>query len=215
MDMPIRQWRAKSDWIWHPGPVNDRRAVSDTSGLRAENRRRTRARILDATVELVRESGTVDFSMPEVAARSGVALRTLYRYFQKRQDLVDALATVADQVEAGPLPSLDDLEEWLARAWRNLIAEEALIRAQHVGPAGVEVRRARVPLHRSVTLGLLDAECPGLDPRTRDDLADLALVLTSSTVLFEFVDVLDVDPSRGASLVARTVRTIIEQARAG
>ena len=80
----------------------------DKPSLRADNRRRTTERIIDAAADLVGQQGDMGFTMPEVAERSGVALRTLYRYFGTKQDLVDALAAVADQVDALPMPSSFD-----------------------------------------------------------------------------------------------------------
>ncbi len=186
--------------------------VSDDrpQSLRDENRERTRRRIVEATADLVREQGRADFTMPEVAARSGIALRTLYRYFPQRQELVDALAEVADQTMALSLPSsVDEIDDWLATAWRNLLAEEALLRAQHDGPAGAEIRRTRARLHRRVTEALIDEAKPGLSAEDRADIVDVALLVSSSTALFEHLDVLDVEPERGARLAAKTIRALL------
>jgi AcrR family transcriptional regulator len=46
--------------------------------------------ILDAAVQLVRTSELDDITLPAVAAESGVALRTLYRYFATRDELLGA-----------------------------------------------------------------------------------------------------------------------------
>lgn len=179
--------------------------------LRERNRRATRSSVIDACASITREKGRIDFSMPEVAARAGVSLRTLYRYFATRQDLIDALATVADQVVAAAPPhTLDGLEQWLTTAWKNLLQEEALMRAQHLGASGAEVRRARVPFHRSVVDVLLTKARPELTKKQRTDLADVVLLLSSSTALFEFIDVIDVSVERAAQLAALSIRTLVE-----
>ena len=143
--------------------------------IRAENAERTRVRILDAVVDLVGASGTCDFTMPEVAAASGVSLRTLYRYFPSRQHVVDAVAAVGDRVAASNLPAAEfdliDLHAWLEEAWRALLDQEALIRAQHTSPSGAAIRRARIPFFRDVTRALLLRETPGLDDERVDDLS--------------------------------------------
>jgi len=181
--------------------------------LREQNRRLARERIIDATVQRVRSTGSTDFTMAEVAGLAGVSLRTLYRYFPNRQDLIDALASVADQVSAAPLPQqLDDLEPWLVQAWRNLLDEEALIRSQHLGPAGAEVRRARIPFYRAVTTDVLRALRPGLSEERLADIVDISLVLTSSAVLFEFIDVLEIPADRGAERAAEAIRTLLAAA---
>ncbi len=191
--------------------MNESPGASIRPSLRTDNRRRVSERAIAAAVELVRETGELTFTMPAIAERSGISLRTLYRHFPSRNDLVSALANVADQVEASlPPTSLDEIEPWLISAWTNLMAEEALMRAQHLGAAGVRIRRERTALHRSATADVIGSLCPDLSASAKDDLIDVVLLLTSSTALFELVDVLDVDVERGAQLAARTVRSLIE-----
>jgi AcrR family transcriptional regulator len=52
----------------------------------------TRERLLDATDRLVRQFGIGKTSMADVARAAGVARGTLYRYFESREVLFDALA---------------------------------------------------------------------------------------------------------------------------
>ncbi len=211
--------------IWHEcviGPFSRPRLAlalaamaddADKPSLRVENRRRTEERILDAAIDLVGQRGEMGFTMPEVAERSGVALRTLYRYFRTKQDLVDALATVADQVDALPMPDPLDgpgFEDWLVAAWRNLLAVEPFLRAQHQGPAGDAVRRRRLPRHRAMTEMIVDHLRPDLDPADREDLVSQALLIGSSTSLFELIDVIGVEPDRAARLAARAIMTLVE-----
>jgi AcrR family transcriptional regulator len=194
------------------GPVTD---APCKPSLRATNRQRTEQQILDAATELVGHKGEMGFTMPEVAERSGVALRTLYRYFRTKQDLVDALATVADQVDAVAVPDrLEDFEEWLVAAWRNLLKVEPFLRAQHQGPAGDAVRRSRLARHRAMTNAIIERHRPDLSPAARDDLADQALLLASSTALFELIDVIGTEPERAARLSARAIVTLVRNAPA-
>jgi AcrR family transcriptional regulator len=185
--------------------------------VRVEHAERTRTRILDAVVALVRAQGNADFTMPEVAAVSGVSLRTLYRYFPTRMALVDAVAAVADHVTASNLPAaeftLDDLQPWLEAAWRNLLEHEAFIRAQHTSPNGAAIRRARIPFFREVTRTLLLREVPDLDPERAEDVVDTTLLLVSSSALFEFLDVLEIPIERATRLAAEAVQRAIEAAR--
>jgi AcrR family transcriptional regulator len=155
--------------------------------------------------------------MPEVAGASGVSLRTLYRYFPSRQHVVDAVATVADQAAASNLPvaefDLADLRGWLEEAWSGLLEYEALIRAQLTSPSGAAIRRARVPFFREVTRTLLLREVPHIDPVRADDIVDTVLLLTSSSALFELLDVLEIPIERAASLAAEAVTLMINEAR--
>lgn len=185
--------------------------------VRAENHARTRQRILDAVVRLVAEQGDASFSMPEVAAACGVSLRTVYRYYPTRQNLVDAVATVGDQAAASNLPAaafeLANFQAWLEGAWRNLLAQEAFIRAQHSSPNGAAIRRARIPFFRQVTRTLLEREVPDMHPAAADDVVDTILLLVSSSALFELIDVLEVPIDRAARLASDAVLTLIETRR--
>lgn len=184
--------------------------------IRAENAERTRIRILDAVVDLVGSRGDCDFTMPEVAAASGVSLRTLYRYFPSRDHIVDAVAAVGDRVAASNLPAAEfdlvDLQAWLEEAWRALLDQEALIRAQHTSPGGAAIRRARIPFFREVTRSLLLREVPGLDDERVDDIVDTTLLVVSSSALFEFLDVLEIPIERAARLAAETVERAVRDA---
>ena len=59
---------------------------------RVERTAATRARILDAVRDLVREGGFHDASMETIAARAGVTRVTLYRVFGSKRDLLEGLA---------------------------------------------------------------------------------------------------------------------------
>ena len=62
----------------------------------------TRQRIVDATVDLHNEKGVTGTSMQDIAARSGVALATVYRHFPTLDALVPACG--ARNLERNPLP---------------------------------------------------------------------------------------------------------------
>ena len=191
--------------------------TGDRPTVRVEHAQRTRERIVDSVSELASERGDCEFTMPEAAQAAGVSLRTLYRYFPARQDLVDAIAAIADHVAASNLPAaeldLDDLGAWLEQGWRKLLEQEALIRAQHTSPGGAEIRRARVSFFKDVTRSLLLREVPGLDGPIVDDIIDTTLLVVSSSALLEYLDVLELPIERAARLSAQVVARAIEDAR--
>jgi AcrR family transcriptional regulator len=68
---------------------------------RAELTATTRARIVDAVRDLIVEVGPSAITLPAVAARADVALRTLYNHFPSRADLLTAaLRDLAAKVSA-------------------------------------------------------------------------------------------------------------------
>jgi AcrR family transcriptional regulator len=101
------------------------------SALRESHAERTGEAILAAAAEEMAERGPQAFAVPSVAARSGVALRTVYRHFPTRDALVDAmwawLYTTRDWLErdvpAGPI------EETVARVGARYAEMRALIDA--------------------------------------------------------------------------------------
>jgi AcrR family transcriptional regulator len=68
----------------------------------------TQERLLDATDRLVRQVGMRKTSMADVARDAGVARATLYRYFESREVLLDALAhRAADRFFAAVAAAMD------------------------------------------------------------------------------------------------------------
>jgi AcrR family transcriptional regulator len=65
--------------------------------------------IVEATLELLTESGVASLAIEQVAVRAGVAKATIYRRWPNKEALIlDALATVEDQPPALPGTSLRD-----------------------------------------------------------------------------------------------------------
>ncbi len=80
-----------------------------TQSLRARKRALTSDAIIQAAAAVVVEQGAHSFSMDEVASRSGVSLRTVYRYFETREALLLAIGErLRDELEADGVPSPDD-----------------------------------------------------------------------------------------------------------
>ncbi|MET0459499.1 MAG: TetR/AcrR family transcriptional regulator, partial [Ilumatobacteraceae bacterium] len=61
------------------------------SPSRKEHAEATRLGILGALVDLIVEEGPGTISVPQVAARAGVSVRTVYHYFPTKEALFDGL----------------------------------------------------------------------------------------------------------------------------
>jgi len=186
------------------------------SDLRAVNRAATSERILAAVQHVLAEEHPATLSMPQVAARAGVSLRTLYRYFPTKESLVDAASnsfSIEPAAAVGGAPTLETLEEYLRVAWRGFTDGLPAVRAQHMTPAGRELRAARLPRSRAqVRAGLTDQ---GLDlsDDDLDRLVDLIVMLTSSTTYLELVDRLGHREDDAARLAAWATEAVIDRAR--
>ncbi len=69
----------------HPGPGPGRR------GPKGDKRQRTRARLLEAARELIREKGYEHTTLQDVASRAGMTSGAIYGNFKNRDDLFVAL----------------------------------------------------------------------------------------------------------------------------
>ena len=134
-----------------PRETTDRTPPIDGRRARGE---RTRTRVLEALLELV-EEGELRPTAQEVAARAGVALRTVYHHFED----VSALRTMALSLQLeryreilapiDPRQPLNDRITAIARQYRKLLEAVTPIRQatmfdQHDSPDIAEgLRRAR------------------------------------------------------------------------
>ena len=88
-----------------PGPqaLWRERAVArslDSARSRAEERVQ---RFLDATVELIRENGGLDFTVQDVVGRSNQSLRSFYQFFDGKQHLLLAVYEASMQAASNTL----------------------------------------------------------------------------------------------------------------
>ncbi len=101
--------------------------------------------ILDALVVELGERGAFDFSYYELARRAGVSVRTIYRHFKTRDDLLDALSRRLNKEVAFEYPrSRDGLVALIRVLFPRFDRNAALIGAQLQAGLGGRVRtRAR------------------------------------------------------------------------
>jgi AcrR family transcriptional regulator len=184
--------------------------------LRDEHRQVTRDKILQAVADLLTTEHPADVSIPAVAERSGVSLRTVYRHFPSKEQLLDAAAEMGDQrIAAGDEVeemTLEALPAFLKRAWRNLVPMEGFLRAQLVSAAGRDIRRRRLTHHReALTRTLIRREVP-LSRRDISRLADVMVFLTSAATFLELRDAYGYDLDAAADLMAWATRAVVERA---
>jgi AcrR family transcriptional regulator len=111
--------------------------------LREQQAELTRERILSAVAELL-ESGP-DLTVPDVAEASGVSLRTIYRYYPTREQLLEAAGRwIGDELFKHPYPrSLDDTAERFRTECAHFDERPGLVRALALSQLGREVRSHR------------------------------------------------------------------------
>ena len=135
------------------------------SPLRAEQRERTRARILEAAVELLADKALEELKIPVVARKAGVSVRTVYVHFPTKDALVEAISELLDErLGAITFPErADDVPAFAAGLFGGFDRDEQLFTAAARTKPGREVsgrrRGKRIKeLERALAQDLADLE---------------------------------------------------------
>lgn len=117
-----------------------------SNSLRDQQAELTRELILRAVAELLQDEGAGEVSMPDVARKAGVSLRTVYRHFAAREDLLAAAADWINEGMFGGVPfgeTVDDLPKLFRYACKRFDQHPKLARAMALSQAGRSVRSHR------------------------------------------------------------------------
>lgn len=178
----------------------------------AAHRDRTRRAIIGAFLQMLVDENPTTVSMPAVARRAGVSIRTLYRYMPNKDALVEAASTHmhADLAhELGREPTTAELPEYLARLWPTLATNIPGVWVQQTNETGREMRRRRLENRRRVLTEDLQGRVPD---EHLTDTVDSIVAISSSSMMIELVDRMGHRPERAAELAARIVRLVVDDA---
>ncbi len=179
-------------------------SATDPSMSLAEQRAAvTRDAIIEATQTLLIEKHPATLSIPAVAKQAGVSVRTVYRYFPNKQELLDGVAkhfpSRSHTDGRWVLDSFDDNEDGLIRLWSSFTENLPAVRAEHQSPAGAELRERRLGETRVQMAKLISTNFPGAPQHELDVMVDLTIAITSSSMFLELHERL----GRGAEESAR------------
>jgi AcrR family transcriptional regulator len=179
--------------------------------LREQQRATTRDQIVEAVHHVLVEDHPASLSMPRIAERAGVSLRTVYRYFPTKEALVDAASETFRVPDVGEVVGLDGLPAYLTRAWIGFSEHLASVRSQHITPVGRAIRDRRIEPARRITDQSLRAA--GVDLGDEQALlVDLVVAMTSSSTFLELCDRLDNTPEDAARVTAWAVQAVVDRA---
>lgn len=117
-----------------------------------------RARIVEAVIALIGEVGSDAVQMRDVAQRSGVALGTVYRYFNSKERLLAAA-----------------LEDWQKRLTRRVMTRSASAGDGPLAAVLDYLQRAQRAFHRNPQMTALMLEAmTSTDPETRTGIDHMA-----------------------------------------
>jgi AcrR family transcriptional regulator len=119
--------------------------VMTTVSLREQHAEATRQRILAAVADLLERGEAEELTMPGVAEASGISLRTVYRHYPTREQLVEAAGRwIGDELLEQPYPqTLDEVAELFRTACRDFDDHPGLVRALALSQLGQSVRGYR------------------------------------------------------------------------
>jgi AcrR family transcriptional regulator len=91
----------------------------------------TRSHLLNVVDDLVRERGSADISMTDLAAAAGMSTSNLYRFFENKEALLEAVAEkffarkieVMEDVTASDLPVRKKMYDYFARRFELMVAQ--------------------------------------------------------------------------------------------
>lgn len=140
-----------------------------TTSLRDQQAALARERILRAVAELLERDDADELTVPQVAEVSGVSLRTVYRYFPTREELLaEAGRWIGGELlQQGYPSSLDDVADSFERACREFDNHPGLVRAMALSEVGREARSSRRRERLAAIRKVLDQEVGALSKRER------------------------------------------------
>lgn len=185
------------------------------SELRQQLKADVRDRIVKALVDLVVDEGATAFTMQNVARRADVSLRTVYRHFESREQLLEALADHSDAaVERLGLRIPENVEEGVALM--PLVYEKYFASIRKELQAAVIASIAtgyRTKSHVARWGYMRDLVAKSFPHLTTQDLAEAAAlitVLTSSRVWFVMTAEYKLDDARAGRAAEWGVRAFLD-----
>lgn len=96
--------------------------------------------ILDAAIELFLEHGVSGTTMTDIADRAGITKRTLYKYFENKEEVFDGalvmifemLEDVGESLEVDPTKGLDDSLHALVRYFAELHMDATFLKLSKI-----------------------------------------------------------------------------------
>src|SRR3954447_8105618 len=189
--------------------------VVTATSLRDQHAAVTRTRLLSAVAELLEEGDAEDLTMPGVAAASGVSLRTIYRYYPTREELLEAAGRwIGDDLLRHSYPAtLDEVADRFEEAAPDFDEHPGLVRAMALSQLGRRIRGYRRRERLEAIAGALRDELPGLPEeelrRAEAVLAYLHNILAYTTLREEN----DLSGEEIGKAIGWAVRALVEDLR--
>jgi len=187
------------------------------SPLRAEQMEQTRLRILRAFTDVLADPTAEDVTIPLVARRARVSLRTVYRYFPTREALFDAWAEWVDQnlqIHLHSYPEqADRLPEFALELYRSYDESEPVVKAMLNSKSARTVReRTRRRRQRAFERAMSELT-DELEPKERLRALGVVYLLVSAPAWQAMRDQWGLDGEEAGKAAAWAVRVLTNELR--
>jgi AcrR family transcriptional regulator len=216
-------WHTHCQMLQETGEISDEQGEPDG---RTARRDRNRVAVLDAVLELFSD-GDLSPSPEQVASRSGVSLRSVYRYFADRGDLIRAavdrhLERVEPLfvIEAPGVGTIAARVESFVRArMRGYEAIAATARASRLRAPTNDIIRGQLDRARRIFRAQLEQqfgpELQALDANRRRAVLEAADALTQIETIDTYRVHRGCSSSETHALLAEALRTLLDPAYQG
>ena len=178
----------------------------------------TRARIMEALVDVLSTDGISEFSVQAVADRANVSHRTVYRHYPSREALLEGLTEhLEDPMRASGLPgipaSLDQAVDSIVPLFEFFEKHAPTLEAMVVVRLALGVEPARSQERTGAFRELVEQEAPDLPPDEADAYAMGLRAIASSQHWYVLTRRLGITTPRAADVAAQSLRALIGQIR--
>jgi AcrR family transcriptional regulator len=174
-----------------------------------------RDRVVAGTLAALSASEVVTFG--GVARHSGVPERTIYRYFESREQLFAGVVAWLNQpFERRTWPqTAAQAREFVVRAYAMYDANASVVRGLLIDPDSRSARFADKAERQRAAMALVRNECPGITPAAARRAAAVVQLLISTAAWQDFADYWAMTGSAAAAAAADAIDAVLAQARAG
>lgn len=185
------------------------------SQLRTEQAEGTRERILDATVRAAARS-PAGISVPDVAREAGVSVPTIYRHFRTKRALFEAVpAHLGRRAGFGRLTepeSVEEFHEMVRTVFGGLDSLGEVARRAMVSADADQSRRAAMPARLAISRRFVEKVAPAATKADLDRMARVFVVLTMSSAMRVWRDLLGSSVDEAADDIEWMLRAAMDAA---
>jgi AcrR family transcriptional regulator len=187
------------------------------SPLRAEQLEQTRERIFEAVSDVLADDTVQELTIPLIARRARVAVRTVYRHFPTREALFDAWGDWAGEslrlVMHSYPETLEGLREFTPSLFQSYDDNERLVRALLNSAAALELRRRTRRRRRRQAERALEEVTAGLSPAARRRAVAVIYLLISAPAWQAMREQSGLSGAEAGEAAAWAVRVLTDELR--